>query len=197
MTCWAPRPFVFRLDPADPHPIPWLRVKASCTFGDYPYPHPQWKRLATLWQALYPATEVDPAVRDMVAGCERALPELAELIGGLRPSSLRARRSATFPLEPFSGTGLRVVARLSCSARSVTPSNRSHTLRSTLVRSYHLGVRARSRSGGHSNRVKADVTHPNAAVCACQSDRSKEPGDIVGPPRPTHAATGRKRARAR
>jgi hypothetical protein len=86
-----PKPFVFRLDPADPHPIPWLRVKASCAFGDYLYPHPQWNRLATLWQALYPATDVDPHVRDVVVRCERALPELAELIGELRPSSLSGK----------------------------------------------------------------------------------------------------------
>lgn len=84
-----PRPFVFRLDPNDPHPIPWLRVKASCAFGDYLYPHPQWRRLARMWEALYPPSDVDPQIRDVIAACEQALPEFAELIGEHRPSSLR------------------------------------------------------------------------------------------------------------
>jgi hypothetical protein len=84
-----PKPFVFRLDRDDPHPIPWLRVKASCAFGDHLYPHPQWRRLAGVWEALYPATEVDPAVRDVIARCEGVLGELAALIGDHRPQSLR------------------------------------------------------------------------------------------------------------
>jgi hypothetical protein len=84
-----PRPFVFRLDPEDPHPIPWLRVKASCAFGDRLYPHPQWRRLAAVWEALYPPGDVDPAVRDLLARCEARLGELAALIAEHRPASLR------------------------------------------------------------------------------------------------------------
>jgi hypothetical protein len=84
-----PRPFVFRLDRDDPHPIPWLRVKASCAFGDHLYPHPQWRRLAGIWEALYPATAVDPAVRDVIACCEATLGDLAQLIGDHRPRALR------------------------------------------------------------------------------------------------------------
>src|SRR5262249_38379140 len=84
-----PKPFVFRLDPDDPHPIPWLRVKASCAFGDRLYPHPQWGRLAAIWQALYPPTGVDPAVLDVIAGCEELLGELATVLAGHRPASLR------------------------------------------------------------------------------------------------------------
>jgi hypothetical protein len=84
-----PRPFVFRLDPHDPHPIPWLRVKASCAFGNHLYPHPQWQQLARVWQALYPATEVDPAALDVIARCEPLLDALAGLIARHRPASLR------------------------------------------------------------------------------------------------------------
>jgi hypothetical protein len=84
-----PRPFVFRLDPADPHPIPWLRVKASCAFGDHLYPHPQWQRLARVWQALYPPGDVDRAALDVIARCEPLLGELAALIAAHRPASLR------------------------------------------------------------------------------------------------------------
>ena len=39
-----PRPFVFRLNVDDPHPVPWIRVKLSCAMGDALYPHPQWAR---------------------------------------------------------------------------------------------------------------------------------------------------------
>jgi hypothetical protein len=87
-----PRPFVFRLDPDDPHPIPWLRVKASCAFGDHLYPHPQWRRLARLWEALYPASGIDPAVLDVIDGCERVLGELAGVIASHRPVALRGAR---------------------------------------------------------------------------------------------------------
>jgi len=84
-----PKPFVFRLDPDDPHPIPWLRVKASCAFGDLLYPDPQWARLAAVWQALYPPTQVDPASLDVIARCEGLLGELAQLIADHRPAALR------------------------------------------------------------------------------------------------------------
>jgi hypothetical protein len=84
-----PKPFVFHLDPQDPHPIPWLRVKASCAFGDHLYPHPQWQRLANVWQALYPPTAVDPIALDVIARCEGLLGELAALIADHRPASLR------------------------------------------------------------------------------------------------------------
>ncbi|HET7505026.1 MAG TPA: hypothetical protein VFK02_28605 [Kofleriaceae bacterium] len=84
-----PKPFVFRLDPDDPHPIPWLRVKASCAFGDRLYPHPQWRRLARVWQALYPPVDVDPGVGDVIARCERRIDELAALIAEHRPAALR------------------------------------------------------------------------------------------------------------
>ncbi len=84
-----PKPFVFRLDPHDPHPIPWLRVKASCAFGDHLYPHPQWQQLASTWQALYPPVEIDPAAREVIARCEPLLDALASLLAQHRPASLR------------------------------------------------------------------------------------------------------------
>lgn len=86
-----PKPLVFRVVPGDPHPIPWLRVKASCVFGDALYPHPQWQRLARVWEALYPRTGVDPGVLDIIARCEPVLPELAAVIADHRPASLRGR----------------------------------------------------------------------------------------------------------
>jgi hypothetical protein len=52
--------FVFRLNADDPHPIPWIRIKLSYAIGDGLYPHPQWRRLAALWESMYPRTRLDP-----------------------------------------------------------------------------------------------------------------------------------------
>jgi hypothetical protein len=84
-----PKQFVFHLDPEDPHPIPWLRVKASCAFGAQLYPHPQWQRLANLWSTLYPPVEVDRGVLDLIARCEAVLDKLAALLANHRPAKLR------------------------------------------------------------------------------------------------------------
>ncbi|HSR98610.1 MAG TPA: hypothetical protein VLM79_16250 [Kofleriaceae bacterium] len=84
-----PKQFVFRLDLHDPHPIPWLRVKASCAFGDHLYPHPQWRRLANVWEAMYPPSGVDRKVAEVIARCANILGELAALIGEHRPQMLR------------------------------------------------------------------------------------------------------------
>jgi len=62
-----PPAFVFRDGGSDPHPPPWLRVLLACALGDALYPHPQWRRLATLWQTLYPL----PPHRDTLA-CQAA-----------------------------------------------------------------------------------------------------------------------------
>ena len=48
-----PRPFVFRINVDDPHPTPWIRIKLSCAIGDGLYPHPQWQRVAQLWESYY------------------------------------------------------------------------------------------------------------------------------------------------
>lgn len=48
-----PRPFVFRLNMDDPHPMPWLRVKLSCAIGNALYPHPQWQGIAKMWESFY------------------------------------------------------------------------------------------------------------------------------------------------
>ena len=56
-----PRAFVLRVSLDDPHPIPWIRVKLSCAIGDAFYPHPQWSRLARVWEAMYPLGTTGPA----------------------------------------------------------------------------------------------------------------------------------------
>ncbi len=86
-----PRPFVFRMNLDDPHPIPWIRVKLSCAIGNAFYPHPQWQRVATLWDSYYPAKGLDDERRQVLARLEASLPEFAKLLVGHRPPSLRGR----------------------------------------------------------------------------------------------------------
>lgn len=84
-----PRVFVFRLNPDDPHPPPWIRVKLSCAVGNSLYPHPQWTRLAGLWEAFYPATGLDSAQRETFARLQATLPGLVALLTHHRPKTLR------------------------------------------------------------------------------------------------------------
>src|SRR5262245_20128195 len=58
-----PRVFVFRLNPEDPHPIPWVRVKLSCAIGRALYPHPQWSAVEQLWESFYPRVGLAPGYR--------------------------------------------------------------------------------------------------------------------------------------
>src|SRR5215204_3933063 len=82
-----PRYFVFRLSLDDPHPVPWLRVKLSCAIGRELFPHPQWDRLESIWEQLYPSTGF--AKEKILRQLERTMPELAALLAAHRPKSLR------------------------------------------------------------------------------------------------------------
>lgn len=86
-----PRVFVFRLNPDDPHPPPWIRVKLSCAIGNALYPHPQWMRLAGLWEAFYPAIGLDPVRRETFARLQATMPGLVALLKHHRPKTLRGR----------------------------------------------------------------------------------------------------------
>ncbi|NYE60372.1 hypothetical protein FHW58_001524 [Duganella sp. 1224] len=87
-----PRPFVFRLDMDDPHPSPWIRVKLSCAMGQLLYPHPQWRRLAALWDDYYPLHDVPQ--RALLEQLQASLPALAGLLAQHRPRLLRGRTLA-------------------------------------------------------------------------------------------------------
>jgi hypothetical protein len=89
-----PRPFVFRLNVDDPHPMPWIRVKLSCAIGDALNPHPQWQRVARVWESYYPLDRLSGAQRDLILRLEASLPAFAELLAGHRPASLRGRSLA-------------------------------------------------------------------------------------------------------
>jgi len=86
-----PRPFIFRLNFDDPHPTPWIRVKLSCAIGDGLYPHPQWRRLARLWESYYPVADLDNERQGLLARLEASLPEFVSLLINHRPKALRDR----------------------------------------------------------------------------------------------------------
>ena len=83
-----PRPFVFQLNLDDPHPIPWIRVKVSCALGRALYPHPQWDRLAALWDAYYPLSGLDERRREIVTLLQEHLPGFVSLLINHRPKTL-------------------------------------------------------------------------------------------------------------
>jgi hypothetical protein len=89
-----PRPFVFRVDPEDPHPAPWIRVKLSCAMGEALYPHPQWARLAMLWESLYPVDGASEQVRQVFGILDETMPALVSLLVNHRPRSLRGKSLA-------------------------------------------------------------------------------------------------------
>src|SRR6266446_3022019 len=86
-----PRPFVFRINVDDPHPTPWIRVKLSCAIGDKLYPHPQWRKLAKLWESYYPVSELDDERRDLFARLEASFPDFVSVLINHRPKALRGR----------------------------------------------------------------------------------------------------------
>ena len=86
-----PRPFVFRLNVDDPHPVPWIRVKLSCAMGNALYPHPQWARFAELWESLYPAEGLDPERRRLLAQLQESMPGFVALLVNHRPKALRGQ----------------------------------------------------------------------------------------------------------
>lgn len=86
-----PRPFVFRLNMDDPHPVPWIRVKLSCAMGDALYPHPQWARLAQLWESYYPIGALDPERQRLLAQLQAGMPGFVTLLVNHRPRTLRGR----------------------------------------------------------------------------------------------------------
>ncbi|MGH8550481.1 MAG: hypothetical protein ACRERU_18140 [Methylococcales bacterium] len=84
-----PRAFVFRINLDDPHPFPWIRVILSCAIGQALYPHPQWRRLARLWELFYPKTGLDTARYTLLNRLEASIPEFVELLIHHEPRSLR------------------------------------------------------------------------------------------------------------
>jgi len=86
-----PRPFIFRINVDDPHPAPWIRVKLSCAIGDGLYPHPQWKRIADLWESYYPLADLDGERRKLLGQLQQTLKEFVTTLIDHRPQALRGR----------------------------------------------------------------------------------------------------------
>ncbi|UGQ48439.1 hypothetical protein [Massilia endophytica] len=84
-----PRIFVFRINIDDPHPVPWIRVLLSCAMGDKLFPHPQWRRMARLWESFYPLDGQPPGERELLLELRASLPALAGLLANHRPAALR------------------------------------------------------------------------------------------------------------
>lgn len=84
-----PRAFVFRLNLDDPHPVPWIRVKLSCAMGQAMYPHPQWGKLARLWESYYPLAGLDEERQKLLYRLEASMPEFVGLLMNHRPKALR------------------------------------------------------------------------------------------------------------
>jgi hypothetical protein len=95
-----PRAFVIRENVEDPHPTPWIRMKLSCAIGHALYPHPQWQRLATHWEQIYPLSDLPEQRRAELGEIEAGIPALVSLLTEHRPASLRGRSLAEVLASP-------------------------------------------------------------------------------------------------
>jgi hypothetical protein len=86
-----PRVFVFRVNPNDPHPSPWIRVKLSAAIGEALYPQPAWGNLSRLWEEYYPLKGLHPSQHALFDMLQRTIPDLVELLIHHRPPALRGR----------------------------------------------------------------------------------------------------------
>jgi hypothetical protein len=86
-----PRPFVFRINLEDPHPTPWLRVKLSAAMGEALWPHTQWRRLASVWEELYPPVGLEREQHALIQRLAAHIPAFVALLLNHRPPRLRGR----------------------------------------------------------------------------------------------------------
>lgn len=108
-----PSYFVFRMPDGDPHPFPWIRVKISLAFGRALYPDPQWDRLESLWEQMYPTSAIKPAQRDLLRVLNETLPHFAQLVLNHRPTSLHGEAfREVFPIATRQPGQLRRLHRL-------------------------------------------------------------------------------------
>ncbi len=103
-----PRPFVFRVNQDDPHPMPWIRVMLSAAIGAALFPHPQWRRVARLWESYYPLEGLAPETRSIVDLLRNHIPEFVEFLVNFPPPKLGG-----LSLRAVMRTELRTPARLS------------------------------------------------------------------------------------
>jgi hypothetical protein len=105
-----PRAFVFRIQPDDPHPFPWVRVKLSAALGGLLYPDPQWRVLDQIWEAFYPRQGLDAERLRILALLEKTLPDFMRLLVEHRPKALRgAALLQVFPIAERQPAKLRAL----------------------------------------------------------------------------------------
>jgi hypothetical protein len=83
-----PRPFVFRANFDDPHPMPWMRVKLSAAIGQALYPDAQWSRLSALWESFYPLDGLLEEQRSLIDALLHTMPAFVEHLVQHRPARL-------------------------------------------------------------------------------------------------------------
>ena len=59
--------------------------------GNALYPHPQWARLADLWQSLYPVDPLEPERQRLLTQLQESMPGFVALLVNHRPNALRGR----------------------------------------------------------------------------------------------------------
>jgi hypothetical protein len=89
-----PRPFVFRTNDDDPHPMPWMRVHISAAIGNALYPHPQWDQVAALWESFYPLKGLDQNTLQLVTSLKQGIPEFVQFLIHHRPARLKGKTLA-------------------------------------------------------------------------------------------------------
>lgn len=82
-----PKARVFHIRTDDPHPPPWLRVFASCAFGQALHPHRSWADLARVWTDLYPLAAASTEAQRTLRHVLRTLPTLVEAVLTTRPAA--------------------------------------------------------------------------------------------------------------
>ena len=158
-----PRPFVFRINVDDPHPAPWIRVKLSCAIGDGLYPHPQWKRIADLWESYYPLADLDGERRKLLAQLQQTLTEFVTTLIDHRPQALRGRS-----LREAMKVEERTPGRLAALFERLEPGSEADVQRAAVARVRSVGPgeggrqpqpRRREQSPGEAPHLLGDAQH--------------------------------------
>ena len=63
----------------------------SAAMGEALYPHPQWRRLARLWESFYPPVGLVEETQTLLAQLQASMPAFVALLVNHRPKALRGR----------------------------------------------------------------------------------------------------------